>query len=46
MARGLLFVISGPSGVGKNSVLNGVLKERKDIFYSISATTRPRAGMK
>ena len=41
MARGLLFVISGPSGVGKNSVLNGVLKERNDIFYSISATTRP-----
>ena len=41
MARGLLFVISGPSGVGKNSVLNRVLKERNDIFYSISATTRP-----
>jgi len=41
MAQGLLFVISGPSGVGKNSVLNGVLKERNDIFYSISATTRP-----
>jgi len=40
MCQGLLFVISGPSGVGKNSVLNQVLKIRADLFYSVSATTR------
>lgn len=43
--QGLLFVISGPSGVGKNTVLNKVLKNRQDIVYSISATTRaPRCN--
>lgn len=41
---GLLFVISGPSGVGKNTVLTDVLKLKKDLFYSISATTRPPRG--
>lgn len=42
--EGLLFVISGPSGVGKNTVLNEILKEHPDMHYSISATTRaPRS---
>ncbi len=41
MSKGLLFVVSGPSGVGKNAILNEVLKRRADLFYSISATTRP-----
>lgn len=41
MGKGLLFVISGPSGVGKNSILNEVLKRRTNLFYSISTTTRP-----
>lgn len=42
---GRLFVVSGPSGAGKGTVVRGVLQERPDIFLSVSATTRPaRAG--
>jgi guanylate kinase len=44
--RGILFVISGPSGVGKGTV-RAELFSRKDhpLVYSVSATTRtPRAG--
>lgn len=40
MPRGLLVVISGPSGVGKNTVLNQLLSTRNDLYYSVSATTR------
>jgi len=39
--RGNLIVLSGPSGVGKGTVLRRLLKDYKDIEYSISATTRP-----
>jgi guanylate kinase len=42
--EGLLFVLSGPSGVGKNTVLKEVLAKRTDLTYSISATTRPPRG--
>lgn len=42
---GMLIVLSGPSGVGKDSVLKLILKERKDLRLSISYTTRlPRQG--
>ena len=41
---GLLYVLSGPSGVGKNTILSEVLAKRKDLTYSISATTRPPRG--
>ncbi|HWQ76339.1 MAG TPA: guanylate kinase [Syntrophomonas sp.] len=42
---GILFVISGPSGVGKGTVREAVLKRLTDIKMSVSATTRPpRAG--
>ena len=41
---GLLFVLPGPSGVGKNTVLNKILSLRPDLTYSISATTRPPRG--
>ena len=42
--RGRLVVVSGPSGVGKGTVLAHVLKN-PDFVYSVSATTRqPRAG--
>ncbi len=42
---GKLFVISGPSGVGKSTVLDYLLEEKEiDVIYSISATTRaPRS---
>lgn len=38
---GNMFVISGPSGVGKSTVLKEVLKQSPDLHFSISATTRP-----
>lgn len=38
--QGILFVISGPSGVGKTSVCRQVVAERPDIIQSISYTTR------
>ncbi len=44
-AGGRLFIVSGPSGAGKGTVVRAVLAERPDIFLSVSATTRPtRAG--
>ncbi|HIS73868.1 TPA: guanylate kinase [Candidatus Galligastranaerophilus intestinavium] len=41
-----LYVLTGPSGVGKGTVLKKFFEKNKgDIIYSISATTRaPRAG--
>jgi guanylate kinase len=39
-AQGSLIVISGPSGVGKASVLRALLLNCPDLFYSISSTTR------
>ena len=45
MRRPKTFVVSGPSGVGKSTVLQALLDRRKDIYFSVSATTRqPRAG--
>ena len=42
---GILFIISGPSGVGKGTVKDAVLKRLTDVKLSISATTRqPRVG--
>ncbi len=41
MRKGKLFVLSGPSGVGKGTVLKELLRQRKDLVFSVSATTRP-----
>lgn len=38
---GLLFVISGPSGAGKDTLVEGLLRGSPNLKYSISATTRP-----
>ena len=40
MGKGKLFVISGASGVGKSTVLSGVMARRNDLLFSVSATTR------
>ena len=37
---GKLIVVSGASGVGKNTVLGKLMKMRKDLAFSVSATTR------
>ena len=43
--RGILFIISGPSGVGKGTVLKRVCENAGDISVSVSVTTRkPREG--
>ncbi|NLZ47109.1 MAG: guanylate kinase [Clostridiales bacterium] len=43
--RGTLFVVSAPSGSGKGTILSEVFKNSKNVFYSVSATTRkPRPG--
>ncbi len=44
MNRGLLIVVSAPSGCGKGTLLAEILKDN-DYYYSVSATTRsPREG--
>ena len=42
MNRGKTFIISGPSGVGKGSVLRVLLEKRNHIYVSVSPTTRPQ----
>lgn len=39
--KGLLIVLSGPSGVGKGTICNALRKAAPDLVYSVSATTRP-----
>ena len=47
MSKGKLLVISGPSGVGKGTIVNKLLARRSNISLSISCTTRaPRDGEK
>ncbi|MBQ7403220.1 MAG: guanylate kinase [Lentisphaeria bacterium] len=42
---GVLIVLSGPSGAGKSSILSQVMKQRENLRFSISCTTRsPRPG--
>lgn len=40
--RRFVVVISGPSGVGKSSFVDGLLRSPLELVYSVSATTRPR----
>lgn len=45
MAKGKLFVISGPSGAGKGTICREILDEDKNLKLSVSMTTRaPRQG--
>lgn len=43
--KGLLVVVSGPSGTGKGTVCQKLISQRDNVRYSVSATTRkPREG--
>ena len=45
MRKGNLFVISGPSGSGKGTLVGRLLERVPDVWVSVSATTRkPREG--
>jgi len=48
MKRGLLIIMSGPSGVGKGTIREKAMEDKSlNLFYSISMTTRnPRPGEK
>ena len=39
---GFLLVVTGPSGAGKGTLVEHILKQRPDCVFSVSATTRPR----
>lgn len=38
--KGKTFIVSGPSGVGKSTVLHKLFEQRKNLYFSVSATTR------
>ncbi|MEA3067229.1 MAG: guanylate kinase [Sphingomonadales bacterium] len=40
--RGLLIVLSSPSGAGKSTIARMLLESDKDVTMSVSATTRPK----
>ena len=40
--RGAMFIIEGPSGVGKGTIAKEILKRDPNIKFSVSVTTRPK----
>lgn len=47
LQRGRLIVITGPSGVGKGTLLQAIFQHHPDLHFSVSATTRsPRSNEK
>ncbi len=45
MNKGMLVILSAPSGCGKDTVFKAICKKRSDVTESVSATTRqPRPG--
>jgi guanylate kinase len=40
--HGAILVLSGPSGAGKSSLINKIIDDIGDCYFSISTTTRPK----
>jgi guanylate kinase len=40
--HGLVLVLSGPSGVGKDTVLEVMRRSHDDLYFTVTATTRPQ----
>ncbi|MHC4558650.1 MAG: guanylate kinase [Planctomycetota bacterium] len=41
--QGKIVIVSGPSGVGKSTICEEVIKRLDDVYLSVSVTTRPRS---
>jgi len=41
--KGKVVIVSGPSGVGKSTICEGVVKRLNDVYLSVSVTTRPKS---
>ncbi|GAB6189750.1 guanylate kinase [Marinitoga arctica] len=41
MTKGILYVVSGPSGVGKSSIIKNAMSKLEGFMFSVSYTTRP-----
>ena len=47
MKKGMIIIVSAPSGAGKTSICDALIRSDKNIVYSVSTTTRlPRKGEK
>ena len=44
LRRGLMLVLSSPSGAGKSTIAHNLLEKDPDLGLSVSVTTRPRRG--
>ena len=43
--KGMIIIVSAPSGAGKTSICDALIKSDNNIVYSVSTTTRePRKG--
>ena len=42
--RGLMLVLSSPSGAGKSTIARNLLESDQSLQLSVSVTTRPRRG--
>ncbi len=41
MKKHVLMIVSGPSGVGKGTIVKDIIARREDVVESVSCTTRP-----
>ncbi len=42
---GILYIVTGPSGAGKTSLIKEILNKRSDVSFSVTFTTRPKRKM-